>query len=96
MRCNYWLYLFSAVGALATGPALSAEVLTLQSAIKQTIVTNPGVGEAAANRRATESEMRQVQSTLLPQVKMEGRFGAEKFHNGGAITPLERRQLAQW
>jgi adhesin transport system outer membrane protein len=63
-------------------------VLTLQSAIKQTIVTNPGVGEAAANRRATESEMRQVQSTLLPQVKMEGRFGAEKFHNGGAITPL--------
>ncbi len=88
MRFNHWVYLFSSVSAFVAGPALSAEVLTLQGAIKQTIVTNPGVGEAAANRRATESEMRQVQSTLLPQVKLEGRFGAEKFHNGGVLNPV--------
>lgn len=87
MRSNHWLYIFSACGVLAAGSA-SAEVLTIQSAIKQTIVTNPGVGEAAANRRATESELRQVQSTLLPQVKLEARFGAEKFHHVTTPTPV--------
>lgn len=65
-------------GALIGSPAQS-QVLTIQSAIKQTVTTNPGVYEASANRRATESEMRQVQSTLLPQVRLEARFGPEKF-----------------
>ncbi len=51
--------------------AAHAEVFSIRDAIKQTITTNPGVGEASANRRATESEMRQVQSTLLPQVRLE-------------------------
>lgn len=59
--------------------AAQAQVFPIQDAIKQTILTNPGVSEAAANRRATESEMRQVQSTLLPQVRLETRLGAEKF-----------------
>ena len=49
----------------------NAQVFTIRDAIKQTVNTNPGVAEAAANRRATESEMRQVQSTLLPQVRLE-------------------------
>ncbi|KWV56035.1 hypothetical protein AS156_04860 [Bradyrhizobium macuxiense] len=41
--------------------------------------TNPGVGEASANRRATESELRQTQSTLLPQVRIDASYGPEKF-----------------
>jgi adhesin transport system outer membrane protein len=60
-------------------PASSAEQFTILDAINQAVQTHPGVGEAAANRRATESEMRQVQSTLLPQVRVEARSGREKF-----------------
>ncbi len=65
-----------------------AEIFSIQSAIKQTITTNPGVSEAAANRRATESEMRQVQSTLLPQVRLETRLGPERFDQRIAPAPI--------
>jgi adhesin transport system outer membrane protein len=75
---------------LGTGlsSASYAQVFPIQDAIKQTILTNPGVSEAAANRRATESEMRQVQSTLLPQVRLETRLGAEKFDSRLNPAPL--------
>jgi adhesin transport system outer membrane protein len=65
------------VGLCATA---SAEVFDINAAIQQAILTNPGVGEAAANRRATESELRQQQGTLLPQFRVEGRFGPERFN----------------
>lgn len=52
------------------------------------MLTNPGVGEASANRRATESELRQTQSTLLPQVRVDASYGPEKFDQPpGFITP---------
>ena len=54
----------------ATAP-VSAEPFSINDALKQATLTNPGVGEASANRRATESELRQTQSTLLPQVRLE-------------------------
>ena len=53
--------------------AVAAEAFSIRDAILQAVQSNPGVGEAAANRRATEAELRQVQSTLLPQVRLEGR-----------------------
>jgi outer membrane protein, adhesin transport system len=65
----------------------NAQVFSIRDAIKQTITTNPGVSEAAANRRATESEMRQVQSTLLPQVRLETRLGKERFDQQIIPTP---------
>jgi len=37
----------------------------------------PGVGEAAANRRATESELRQ-QGTVLPQERLPKRFNQDR------------------
>ncbi len=65
-----------------------AQVFSIQDAIKQTITTNPGVSEAAANRRATESEMRQVQSTLLPQVRLESRLGKERIDQQIVPAPI--------
>jgi outer membrane protein TolC len=56
-----------------------AERFSINAAISQAVLTNPGVGEASANRRATETELRQTQSTLLPQVRLEARVGPEKF-----------------
>src|SRR6195256_761916 len=71
---------------LATGPASAAEQFSINDALKQAAQTNPGVGEASANRRATESELRQTQSTLLPQVRVEARYGPEKFDQSAAIA----------
>jgi hypothetical protein len=56
-----------------------AEWFSINNAISQAVLTNPGVGEASANRRATEAELRQTQGTLLPQVRLESRLGPEKF-----------------
>src|SRR3954447_26209141 len=78
---------------LAVTPA-GAEVFSINDALRQAMQTNPGVGEASANRRATESELRQTQSTLLPQVRIDASYGPEKFdqnYNGSppvaGLTP---------
>ena len=70
-----------------TGGSLGAEVFSVRDAILQAVQSNPAVGEAAANRRATETELRQVQSTLLPQVRLEGRIGPEKFNDRDLLVP---------
>jgi len=64
---------------LAAGPAAGQQAFTITDAIKQAVQTNPGVTEAAANRRATEAELRQNQSTLLPQVRLRADYGPEKL-----------------
>ena len=74
--------------------ALAAEAFTVRDAILQAVQSNPGVGEAAANRRATETELRQVQSTLLPQVRLEARIGPEKFNDRDLLVPPQGNN--QW
>src|SRR3982751_6310699 len=69
-------------------PAIGGEVFTIHDAIDQAVATNPGVGEAAANRRATESELRQQQGTLLPQVRVEGSWGPNRFNQDVVPAPL--------
>src|ERR1700686_5311385 len=59
---------------LAISPG-AAEPFSINDALREAAKSHPGVGEAAANRRATESELRQQQSTLLPQVRLEARTG---------------------
>jgi len=64
-------------------------MFSINDALTQAIQTHPGVGEASANRRATESELRQTQSTLLPQVRVEASYGPEKFDQSRSfIGPL--------
>jgi adhesin transport system outer membrane protein len=60
---------------------------TIFDAINQAVATNPGVGEAAANRRATEAEMRQTQGTLLPQVRLEAKAGRHRFNHRDEVPP---------
>ena len=45
------------------------------------VKTNPRVGEASANRRATQAELHQQQGTLLPQVRLEANTSQLKEHN---------------
>jgi outer membrane protein, adhesin transport system len=74
-----------AVGAGIAGAA--GPGFTIFNAIDQAVTTNPGVGEAAANRRATEAELRQTQSTLLPQVRLEARTGKNRWDFKDTIIP---------
>ncbi|ABD06341.1 Type I secretion outer membrane protein, TolC [Rhodopseudomonas palustris HaA2] len=80
---------FAAVALIALGadPAGAAEPFTILDAINQAVKTNPGVGEAAANRRATEAELRQTQGTLLPQVRLQASAGPEKLRQYDVATP---------
>ncbi len=80
-------YLATASLFLLVSPA-RAEPFSINDALRQAMQTNPGVGEASANRRATESELRQTQSTLLPQVRIDASYGPEKFDQSpGVISP---------
>ena len=67
------------------GSVVHGNAFTITDAIKQAVETNPGVTEAAANRRATEAELRQNQSTLLPQVRLQAEAGPEKLTRFNAV-----------
>ena len=45
---------FAIAGLILAGGPLAAEPYSINDALKQAVQTNPGVGEASANRRATE------------------------------------------
>jgi adhesin transport system outer membrane protein len=60
---------------------------SINDAISLAVLTNPGVGEAAANRRATETALRQAQGFLLPQVRLDSSIGPEKFTEVGGRPP---------
>src|SRR6266478_641317 len=70
---------------LAVSRAGAAEPFSINDALRESARSHPGVGEAAANRRATESELRQTQSTLLPQVRIDAYYGREKFDQSANI-----------
>ena len=69
------------------GAGANAAPFTINDALRMAVQTNPSIGEAAANKRATEAELRQVQSTLLPQVRLEASAGPERLNNP-ATYPL--------
>jgi adhesin transport system outer membrane protein len=76
------------LGCAFSGGAAAQSAFLINDALKQAIKTHPGVGEASANRRATQSELRQQQSTLLPQIRIETRNGPERFNQNVVPAPL--------
>jgi adhesin transport system outer membrane protein len=74
---------------LPASQALAGDGFSINEALRQAVQTNPGVGEASANRRATQTELRQTQSTLLPQVRVDASWGPEKFdQNYSGVAPV--------
>jgi adhesin transport system outer membrane protein len=69
------------------GRASAGEAFTLRDAILMAVQTHPAVGEASANRRATEAELHQQQGTLLPQVRLEVSAGPELTNQRDVIVP---------
>src|SRR5262245_65410165 len=78
------LLLGSCLGVFGAGA--NAAPFTINDALRMAVQTNPSIGEAAANKRATEAELRQVQSTLLPQVRLEASAGPERLNNTATFT----------
>jgi adhesin transport system outer membrane protein len=72
--------LILAISAVGLQAAQSAEPFSITDAINQAVKTNPGVGEARANRRATEAELHQSQGALLPQVRLDASAGPEMLN----------------
>src|ERR1700686_468249 len=72
---------------LAISPG-AAEPFSINDALREAAKSHPGVGEAAANRRGTETELRQTQSTLLPQVRVDAYYGREKFDQSVCTTAV--------
>src|SRR5258705_2182102 len=70
---------------LAISPG-AAEPFSINDALRESAKSHPGVGEAAANRRATESELRQTQSQLNPQVRIDDYYGCEKFDQSADVA----------
>ena len=68
------------------GAGIAGSPFSIFDAINEAVRSNPGVGEAAANRRATETNLRQSQSTLLPQIHLDASAGPERF-NEQDVTP---------
>src|SRR4030081_2071150 len=69
------------------GAVMASEAFTIIDAINQAVQTNPGVGESAATRRATEAGLRQSQGVLLPQVRLNASAGIERFNQQDVIPP---------
>lgn len=69
--------------ASLAGMTHGASALSLQQAIASAVKTNPEIGQAIANREATEFELKQALGLYLPQVNLEASVGAQML-NGPA------------
>ena len=72
---------FLLVMSLAFGSP--AEAISLREAVQVALEANPEIGQAIANREATQFELRQARGLYLPQVDLEGRYGAQNFDSPG-------------
>lgn len=57
------------------GVCSGASAMSLREAVAIAVQTNPEIGEAIANREATEFELRQGRGLYLPQIDVHGRAG---------------------
>ncbi len=73
MLVKIWPAVFALLAATST-----VEALSLEQAVRRAVLTNPAIGEAAANRRATSYELRQNQGALLPQIRVQADIGPER------------------
>ena len=81
-----------AVFACTVTAIKAGESFSIVDAIQQAIHNYPSIGEATANRRATEAEMRQTQATGLPQVRLEAKIGPERYNQNITPAPLGNNQ----
>ena len=85
--------IFSAILTfLATAFLSEARALTLEEAIRTAVATNPNIAEAAADRRATNHELRQAQGLFLPRLDLTASVGPEYYDRPGAFLAINNKQ----
>jgi adhesin transport system outer membrane protein len=71
--------MLAAVSVLCAFAVNEASALTLEESIASALKTNPQIGQAIENRRATEWELRQARGLFLPRVDVEASTGAREL-----------------
>ena len=77
----------------AVGTEVRAEWFSINNAISQAVLTNPAVGEASANRRATEAELRQTQGTEVNAIVPHSGGRCRRIRAGGLATARPESRL---
>lgn len=72
------------------GPTPGA-AMTLEDAIRIALEANPEIGEAIANREATEFELKQAKGLFLPQIDLEIRNGVQQQNDPGTRASGDQR-----
>jgi outer membrane protein, adhesin transport system len=77
MGVSFWRDLLQgACFVVVLSAAAGASAMPLREAVERAVTTNPQIGEAAANREATEFELDQARGGYLPSIDLEARAGA--------------------
>jgi outer membrane protein, adhesin transport system len=77
MGVRFWRDLLQgACFVVALSAAAGASAMPLREAVERAVATNPQIGEAAANREATQFELDQARGGYLPSIDLEARAGA--------------------
>jgi outer membrane protein, adhesin transport system len=67
--------------ALMLAAAAPVSAMTLEESVRHAVQTNPQIGEAIANREATEFELRQARGLYRPRVDLEASGGVRYLDN---------------
>src|SRR5262245_49524473 len=78
-RMRHHLMAAASVSVLCFLAMGQASAITLDEAIGAALKTNPSIGQAIENRRATEWELRQARGLYLPRVDVEASAGAREL-----------------
>src|ERR1700743_3787923 len=89
-----WMLPVAIVLGIGGRTVIAGSPFTICDAINEAVRSYPAVGEAAANRRATETNLRQSQATLLPQVHLDASTGTERFNEQDVTPPPQGNN--QW
>ena len=95
MRTSHWGIVIPGALLLSATPA---SAIDLREAVQAALATNPQIGQAVANRAATQQERVQAQGLYYPRISVEGRAGVRNLRNptrrslgiaNETLTPIE-------
>ncbi|MES2907040.1 MAG: TolC family outer membrane protein [Pseudomonadota bacterium] len=64
----------------------NAQAITLREAVAAAVKSNPDIGQAIANREATEFELKQARGLFLPRADLVADIGAEQRENNTTVS----------
>ena len=81
------LTLWAVFALTVMAPAAAFASMSIQEAARLAVTTNPNVAQAAANRRAVDSELRQTYGAYLPKLDLSADAGRQKIDRPRGLPP---------